>query len=210
MKKLIIIGAGGFGREVLGYALDMPVSQRDWEVFGFIDDNLAALDQYSMDYHVIGSIKEHVPKSEEVFICALGDPKIKLQVCGMLEEKDATFTNVMHPSALIGRTAKHGNGLIMAPYSGLSADVKLGKFVTVNSYSGFGHDSVAENGCTLSAHCDVTGFGYLEEGVFLGSHAVVAPHVRVGKYAKVGAGSVAIKNVEAFSVVFGSPAKVIF
>ena len=61
MKKLIIIGAGGFGREVLGYALDMPVSQRDWEVFGFIDDNLAALDQYSMDYHVIGSIKEHVP-----------------------------------------------------------------------------------------------------------------------------------------------------
>jgi len=45
----------------------MPVSQRDWEVFGFIDDNLAALDQYSMDYHVIGSIKEHVPKSGSVW-----------------------------------------------------------------------------------------------------------------------------------------------
>lgn len=210
MKKLIIIGAGGLGREVLGYALDIPKEKRDWEVHGFIDDNSNALDNYNLEYKIVGSIKDYNSKSDEVFICALGEPKLKIKICLELKAKGASFINLIHPTASIGRTSTYGEGLVMAPNSVVTENVRLGKFVTINVFSVIGHDAVAEDGCTLSPHCAVTGFTYLEEGVFLGSHASVIPNIRVGKYSRIGAGSVVLKRVPPDVVMFGNPAKTIF
>lgn len=210
MKKLLIIGAGGFGREVLGYALDIPKEQRNWEIYGFLDDNPNALDGYDLEYKIVSSIKEYIPKKDEVFICALGEPKLKLKICREFESKGAMFISLIHPTAIIGRTSTYGNGLIMAPYSVITENICLGKYVTINIFSGFGHNSKAEDGCTLSSHCDITGYAYLEEGVFLGSHVSILPNVKIGRCTRVGAGSVVIKNVSPNVVVFGNPAKIIF
>jgi sugar O-acyltransferase (sialic acid O-acetyltransferase NeuD family) len=210
MKKLIIVGAGGFGREVLGYALEIQKTQNCWEVAGFIDDNLSSLDNYDKSYKIIGTVKDHSVREEEVFICAIGDPVSKLKVCRQLEDKGAEFINLIHPTSIIGNSCKIGKGLIMAPFSIITQNVNIGNFVTINIFSSFGHDSVAEDGCTLSAHCDVTGFAYLEEGVFLGSNAVIKPTVRIGKYSRIGIGSVVLKSVPDNVVVFGNPAKIVF
>lgn len=210
MKKLLIIGAGGFGKEVLGYALDIKEEDRDWEVYGFLARNPNALDNYKCGYKIINTIQDHVINEDEVFICALGDPKIKLQICREFKAKGAVFTNIIHPTARIGRTSTYGQGLIMCPYSSITENVRIGEFNTINSFSVYGHDSVAEDGCTLSPNCDVSGYVYLEEGVFLGSNVTIVPNVRIGKYSRIGAGSVVLKNVPENVTMFGNPANKIF
>jgi serine acetyltransferase len=70
-----------------------------------------------------------------------------------------------------------------------------------------GHDAVIGDGCTISGHCDVTGFASLGEGVFMGTHASVLPRAVVGDSAVIGAGSVVLKKVQPNTTVFGVPAK---
>jgi carbonic anhydrase/acetyltransferase-like protein (isoleucine patch superfamily) len=67
--------------------------------------------------------------------------------------------------------------------------------VTVNSYSGFGHDAEAGEFTTLSAHVDIMGFARIGSGVFIGSHASIMPHVKVGDGAKIGAGAIVYRSV---------------
>lgn len=210
MKKLIIAGAGGFGREVLNYALDVQEKSDEWKVYGFINDIKEALDGYNVGYPIIGTIKEHIPQEDEVFICAIGDSETRLRICRDLKSKGAKFISLIHPTAFIGHRSTWGDGLIMAPKTHVATDVKLGSFITMNGCSGIGHDVVAEDGCTLSSFCDVTGFCHLEEGVYMGSHACLKPNTRVGKYSKIGMGAVVIKNVPANVVMFGNPAKQVY
>lgn len=209
MKKLLIIGAGGFGREVLQYALDIQESVQTpvWEVFGFLDDNLTALEGYDCGYGVKETISDHRVNDQYVYICAIGDVKTKLSICRSFAEKGAHFINLVHPTALIGRTCAMGHGNIVCPYAALTADVRIGDYVILNQRSGCGHDAVLGDGCTLSAFCDVTGFATLGEGVFMGSHAVICPGVKVGAYAKIGAGSIVLRHVKDDTLVFGVPAK---
>jgi len=207
MKKLLIIGAGGFGREVLEYALDIIESGKaQWEIEGFLDDSLTALENFSYEYKVIDTIENHKVSDEYVYICAIGNPKTKLSVGRKYLEQGANFINIIHPTALVSRTCKMGVNVVLCPDAKVTSDVVLGNFVAINMNSACSHDSKIGDGCTISSFCDLTGFASLGEGVFLGSHVVIAPSVSVGDYARIGAGSVVLKDIPANSLAFGTPA----
>ncbi len=53
------------------------------------------------------------------------------------------------------------------------------------------------------------GYIIIEDDVWLGAGVIVVPNVRIGKGAVIGAGSVVTKDIPAFSVAVGNPAKVI-
>ncbi len=207
MKRLMIIGAGGFGREVLHWALDVLPQNRNWEVCGFLDADPAVLDVYDCDFPILDDPLNYFPKADDCFICAIGHPSTKLQVCRQLKERGAQFITLIHPTAIIGSRSIIGEGCIFCPGSIITVDVTIGDFVTANLHSTIGHNAVVGQGSTLSGHADVTGFAILGEGVFLGSHAVVLPGAKIGDYAVVGAGSVVLKKVKAGATVMGVPAK---
>ena len=210
--RLIIIGAGDFGREVLWTCSEIPNTDRVWQtVAGFLDDDVegssARMASYGVDVPVIATIRDYIPKPYDHFICAIGDPKAKLAVCELLRGRAAQFTNIIHPSVKVMSRTILGRGVLLCYHSWIGPDVHIGDFVTINSASSCGHAVVVEDGCTISAHCDSTGHGHLERGVFLGTHAAVLPRIRVGAFAKIAAGSVAFRNVKPGDVVVGVPAK---
>jgi sugar O-acyltransferase (sialic acid O-acetyltransferase NeuD family) len=207
LKKLIIIGAGGFGREVLAFARSIPRIYRDWDVFGFLDDNTSALRNFNIGVEILGPIADYKPSDDEVFTCAIAEPLVRLQICRNLMQKGATFVNIISPSATIGENTSIGRGLIRGAFSAVSVNVQVGDFVIINSYSSLGHDAVMEEGCTISAYCEVAGGARVGEGSFLGSHSVILPTLKVGRYAKVGAGSIVVRNVKDGATVFGNPAR---
>jgi sugar O-acyltransferase (sialic acid O-acetyltransferase NeuD family) len=193
---------------------EIPRDQREWESVCLIDDNVEAararMQRCNIGVPVIGTIQDFSPSEEDLLICAIGDPSNKLVACERLKARGGRFTNIIHPTVAIGHETTLGMGVIMARLSLLTVNAQIGNFVTINLYSSCGHDAVVEDGCTISAHCDITGHAHLDRGVFLGSHAAVMPGVRVGTFATVAAGSVAFRNVKAGETVIGVPAKPIF
>ena len=154
MKKIIIAGAGGFGRELLQWIKDVNKVRPTWEIMGFIDDDLHALDGVAIDYSVIGTIKDWLPKEDEEFALAFGSPELKRKIVAILKEKGAKFATIIHPTALLSEFAHYGEGFIMFPYSKLSCNSTVGDFVTLLS-TPIGHDNEIGDYTVISGGCNI-------------------------------------------------------
>lgn len=205
MKDLVIVGAGGCGREVLQWAKDINRAGKRWNILGFINDDLTALMDYDCEYSIIGTIEGWMPEANQEFACAIADPAGKETVVKKLKGRGAKFASIIHPSAIIGDHTQVGEGLVMWPNSIIDVNVKVGDFVTLLS-SAIGHDAQVGDYCTISSYCDITGGVKLSEKVFLGSHVTVIPKKKIGVGAYVGAGSVVMANIKDGSRVMGNPA----
>lgn len=207
MKRLLIVGAGGFGREVFHWVRQHPDHGKLWQVAGFLDDKATALEGYDYSPGIIGSIKDYQAAPGDLLVVGLALPKIKKAVVEHLLSRGGEFLTFVHPSAVLGGNVKMGRGTFVCPGAVITSDVKLGEFVTFNCNSTMGHDAVLESYVTLSGHCDITGFCHVGEGAFFGSHAGMIPRTKVGAWAVVGAGSMVIISVKEGSTVVGVPAR---
>jgi len=205
-KDIIIVGAGGFGREVFNYIEDVINAGADWSFKGFLDDNLDALANYDYPKKVIGKIKNYIPCENDYFICAIGGPKLKKDLVSSLVERGGKFESLIHPTARIGRNVHIGRGVVLCPYTSLNCDSFVGNYVMINGMSGCGHDSYVGDYATISAHCDITGFCKVGEGAFLASRVSMRPGSKVGNWASVGIGSCVIMNIKDGVSAFGNPA----
>ena len=68
MKHLIIVASGGMGRTVYSMAKECIGYGETFDIKGFIDDNLHALDGFENYPSILGTIKEHQPQDGEVFV----------------------------------------------------------------------------------------------------------------------------------------------
>ena len=205
--KLIIVGAGGLGREVHFWLKDWIAHNPGHVIGGFLDDGSLSLNRFNHYADIISTIDDYQPKPDERVLCAIGKPADKKLVVEKLLAKGAQFFTLIHSTAIVGDNVKIGRGVLICPYSVLSADLEICDFVTVNTLCTISHDAYIGHFSTLSLHCDVTGGAILEDEVFLGSRVSILPKVRVGRGAVVGAGGVVLKDVSPGSVVVGVPAR---
>ncbi len=132
-RNLLILGAGGFGREVLQWAKDCGFEENGWRVAGFIDDNRAALENYpNCRYPIIAGVEDFRPGPLDYVACAIGLPKVKKKCVELLLRNGAKFVSIVHPSAIIGGDVEIGDGSVICPGVILTRDVRIGDFVTVN------------------------------------------------------------------------------
>lgn len=199
MKDLIIVCAGGFGREV--YYMAKSIGQ--WNIKGFIDDNLHALDGVNIALPIIGTIKDWVPSENEVFALGVSNPKTKEIIVGIMKAKGAKFETLIAPHSRVIETCTIGEGSII---SGSIGDcVKIGNFVNVMG-SMIGQDSEIGDFSTTTGYTNIAS-AKLGKRVFVGSHAVVLNGKKVGDDAFICAGSICFSNIKAGTKVFGNPAK---
>jgi len=206
MYDIVIVGAGGFGREVYLWAKD-SFSEEQYKIKGFLDDNSKALDGYNVEIGVVGSIDKYEIKEKDRFIIGIGTLEIKKQIVEKLIIRGAKFINLIHPTAIIADTAVIGRGSVIAPFVLISNCAKLNDFVVLNVYSSCGHDTRIGKYCTLSPYAAATGFVILEDEVYLGTHATIAPGRKVGYKSKISANSVVMRDVQPNKIVFGVPGK---
>ena len=207
MKKLIIVGASGFGRELLMTIKEINRVDEEWDVLGFIDDNLNALDGIDCTHGILGTINEWDCEGDALFAMGIADPQTKRLVATKLKERGAKFANILHPTARIADETKIGEGLVLFSYADISVNCRIGDFVFVNSFAQVGHDSIIGDYCTLFPTCSVAGGGALGEGVLIGTGASTYPNISIGNGATVGMNSAVIRNVKDGATVMGVPAK---
>ena len=206
MKDIIIVGAGGCGREVANWIEDINEKEETWNILGFIDDNVNALDGFPSKYKVIDSISNHVP-GDAYYAIGIANPPVKKKIAEMLESKGAEFASIIHPSTRIYTEFPLGRGLITYPNEKISTGCKIGNFVNIQSTI-IGHDVLIEDYVTVSSSCGVTGGTKLREACFLADHVAISVGMEIGKHAYVGIGSVVIRDVKEDTRVFGNPARV--
>lgn len=207
MKKLLIIGARGWGREVYDIAKACMNAGASFTMKGFLDDKADALNGFRNYPPIIGPVETYEIKKDDIFICALGDVKFKKQYADIIQAKGGEFISLVHPTAIIGTNAQIGKGCVVGAYANLSSDTTIGDFVTISIRAGMGHDSTIGNYSHIGGNCCISGFVTIGEFVTMHPGCMMVPHRRIGDNAIIGTGSVVLSNVKANTTVFGNPAK---
>ena len=204
-RNLLIIGAGGFGREVLGYIEDdNPL----FDIKGFLDSRVNVLDATPRGVGIVGDPLTYQPQAEDVFMAALGDPQMRFKYTAVLRDvHNVDFTTVVHPRANISRHTRLRRGCIIAPQVGISVDCNIGEFTCIQEYTVVGHDAQIGNWCQINSHCTIAGGARIGDFVTIHPNSVITSRAAIGDGAIVGPGSVVIGRIPAGITVMGNPAR---
>lgn len=205
-RAVLIVGAGGFGREVLSYIEDdNPL----FRVKGFLDSRTDALEATPRDgVPIIGDPLTYEPDPSEAFMAALGDPRHRFHYTTALRDVHcADFATVVHPRARINRHARIRHGCIVAPHVGISVDVQVGEFTHIQEYTVIGHDAQIGNWCQINSHCTIAGGARIGNFVTIHPNCVVTSRAVIEDGVTVAPGSVVIGRIPAGLTVLGNPAK---
>ena len=209
MLDLVIVGAGGCGREVYEMARE-TYSPDEYRIKGFLSDIPTDLDDFSdtkAEARIIGSITEYEVQENDRFLLAIGEVEGRDKVLKILLARGAKFISLVHPKALVFRHASLGEGVIVYPFVGVSDYARVGDFCLINAYSSIGHDAVLREGSVLCPFVAVGGGAKLGASCFVGPHVTISPKLSIGDRCRISANSFVARNAPEDSFVIGVPAK---
>lgn len=210
MLEVLIIGAGGWGREVLAQMQGDPDCGKEWTVKGFLDNRPHVLDGLNCDdTPIVGSPLDYSPRSGEAFVCAVGAPHERARYVQPLLSQGSLFI-VVRTEAYLSPRVHLGQGSFLCRRVQLSPDVWIGDFANVHTQTVIGHDVRIGNYAQIGAMVFIGGGARIGHLATVHPHATVLPGIQVGDGATVGAGAVVVKDVPPGATVFGNPARVIF
>lgn len=204
---IVLVGAGGFGREVLGYVQATFGGDPSYAVKGFLDDGDPDLSPFGLAVGVIGDTHTYRPEPTDRFVVAVGEPRLRAEIARRLADRGGSFLTVVHPDANVAPTATIGEGCVIAPFATVGAFARIGHHTILTFYASVAHDAVVGAACAFSPHSVTNGGSRIGDRVFLGTHAVVNPLQHVGDGAKIAAGAVVYRSVPADSLAYGNPAR---
>jgi len=207
-ERIIIVGAGGFGREVLQWARHAWPSDAH-KIAGFLSADPDKLNGHATNLPILGSPEDFVPRPTDGLILGIGIQRVRREVAEQLQARGGRFLTLIDPTAIVADTARVGQGTIVCPYAVVSDAVRLGQFVLVNYHSSLGHDAAAGDFTVLSPYATLGGAARLESDCFLGLHASVSPNCVIAAGSKVAMNSCATVSIANQSLVYGVPGRVV-
>ncbi len=207
LTPLAIIGAGGFGREVLDLVKDINAAAPTFDFLGFVDDGGVQIDLLpGLGAPLLGRSSMLVDLAAN-YVIAIGAAEPRRRIDAIARSWGRTAATLVHPSATIGSDVQVGEGVIIAAGVRLTTHIVLGRHAHLNLNCTVGHDVIIEDYATLFAGVHLGGGCVIEESATLGTGCVVLPNVHVGPGAVVGAGAVVVRDVAPDTTVVGAVAR---
>jgi sugar O-acyltransferase (sialic acid O-acetyltransferase NeuD family) len=207
-QKVVIIGTGGFGREVLDVLEAVNQVSPTYEIMGFITEpGFQEAGDLINDTPVLGYydwLESH--RHEVKAICGVGSPPTRKRLIEKAVSIGVEFFSVVHPSAILTRWVTMGSGTIITAGCILTNQITLGNHVHVNLDCTIGHDAILEDYVTVSPGVHVSGNVTLKTGSFIGTGANLIEGKTVGEWSVIGAGSVVVKDIPQNVTAVGIPA----
>jgi len=209
MKNLLIIGTGGFSREVYWHAQNSIGYNTEFKIKGFLEANVKLVpEKYALlPMQVIDDVFNYKAMQDDVFIIAVAKPAIKQLLVNTINTKHGQFINLIHKTSFVAPNARLGNDIILGPYTVVTCDTIIEDHVMLNLYSSVGHDSIINECTSIMCYVDIAGNVRIGKNCFLGNGSSILPGGRVGNNVVVGAGAVVLKKVVANTTVVGIPAR---
>lgn len=210
LKKIVLIGAGGFGREVAASLIrTINWYEPTYEFLGFLDDGAQFQTGSEIDgYPWLGNrnwILDH--KDEVVCTCTIGNAALKRKIQSELMQKGVHFETIIEKTAYIAPNVEIGSGCVLYGGVKISVNCKIGAGVLLNDGVKIGHDVTIGDYTSIMPDTGISGGCQIGEEVDIGGHAFLIPSRKVGDRARIAAGSIVFSNVKADTTVLGNPAK---
>ncbi len=211
MRNFVIIGAGGFAREVLDIFEACIDAGEGCNVLGYIvESQFGAPGTVINDKPILGGFDWFETQPLETYaVCGVGAPEVRRRLTLQAEQNGARFGNIVHPNAVVPRRVALGVGVVIAAGCIFTNQIHLSNHVHVNLDCTIGHDAVLEDYATLAPGAHVSGNVTLGEGAYVGTGANIIEKKRIGAWSVVGAGSVVTSDVPRNTTLVGVPGKVV-
>jgi sugar O-acyltransferase (sialic acid O-acetyltransferase NeuD family) len=207
MKRIVIIGAGGHGREVA----DILKGQNQTEVVGFIDENRELHGSDFDGWPVLGdwSWFDDPRRLEIAVVCAVGLPQLRRRLTKRAESLGLSFVNAISHLALISPSAKLGEGVTVFPHGVINAGAVVESHSILNVAATVSHDTKIGRYSTVNPGAHIGGNVSIGEGCYLGIGSNVIHGQSIGEWSVVGAGAVVTTDLPANVTAVGVPARII-
>jgi sugar O-acyltransferase (sialic acid O-acetyltransferase NeuD family) len=206
VEHLILIGAGGHGKDVCDAAL-----RQGRNVVGFLDDDATLWGRGVLGRPILGGLDQLSSKCRgAVAVIALSSPETKRMVAARLEQASVQIAApVLHPSAVVSPFAWIEDGAVVLGGAVVQAEARVRRHAYVHTASSVSHDVRIGEYASLHPGVQVGGSAELGEGCFIGIGATILPNLRIGDGTIVGAGAVVLHDLPAHVTAVGIPARIV-
>lgn len=216
---IVVVGAGGFGREVLDVIEAMDAARLAaghdepvWQLVGVIDDaitdeNLARLTARSIPH--LGSIEDFLSATagHVAYAVGIGSPVVRRRIAERFDAAGHTGATLVHPSVTMGSPVKIGAGSVLCAGVRITTNITIGRHVHINLNATVGHDTTIGDFVSINPLASISGDCALEADALIGVAGIVLNGLRVGQGATVGGAACAVRDVEPGTTVVGVPAR---
>lgn len=216
---IVVVGAGGFGREVIDVieamnaaTVDAGLGSAPWQLVGVVDDsiteeNRGRLAERSIPH--LGSVDDFLAAGDRdvAYVVGIGSPLTRRRVAERFDAAGHSGATLVHPSVTMGALVSIGAGSVLCAGVRITTNIEIGRHVHINLNATVGHDTTIDDFVSLNPLASISGDCVLESDVLVGVAGVVLNGLRVGRGATVGGAACAVRDVEAGTTVVGVPAR---
>lgn len=209
MRNLIVVGASGHARVVL----DLVRRAGTHRVVGLVDRD-TPLGTDVLGYPVVGRTDTiaacAAAHGADSFIVAIGDNAARERVTREIQAAapHLELASAIHPTAEIGGSVVIGAGTVIMAGVVINVLTRIGVGCIVNTRAAIDHDGVLGDFVSIGPGCVIAGTCSFGHGATLGIGAVVVQQRTIGERAVVGAGATVLRDIPAYTVAYGTPARV--
>ncbi len=201
MKKLIIIGAGGFSKAIID-SLDSDI-----KLIGFVDSFKTGS---HFGYPILGNSLDEIANIHEYYyFIGIGNPEDRKNFYNYIKSLNLNLISIIDKTSIVSKYSKIGEGVYIGKQTIVNADVVIEDNVVLNTRSLIEHGNYISKHTNISTNVVLNGDVKVGECTFVGSSSVSNGQLVIGDNTTIGSGSVIIKNVDSNVVIAGCPAKLI-
>ena len=210
MKDIVIIGAGGFGREVKVLIDAINEKKPIYNFLGYFDDGFEKGSLIN-GFKVLGQISEVNNFNKDIQVAiAVGTPKTKEQIVNKLQNEHIHFPTLIHPSVIYSTdTVTIGKGAIICAGCIITCNIVIHDFVILNLMCSVGHDTVIKEYTSIMPGVNISGEVLINSRGYIGTGAKIINQLEIGTNTTIGAGAVVSKSIPSNCIAVGVPARVI-
>ncbi|MEI6853305.1 MAG: acetyltransferase [Bacteroidota bacterium] len=196
---MVIVGAGGLGREIL----TILIEDNFQDDIVFYDENPQIEPLLYHRYPVLqnlSALKELFNNGDKRFVTAIGSPRLREKLTNKIENKGGILCSVISKRTTIFHFNPSYQGAIIQPGVGISYGVEIGTGSAIHINATIGHCVQMGRYINIGPNASVIGPCTIGDYSYISAQTCVLPNVSIGKHVIVNAGMVVDRDLADYEI----------